>query len=250
MSSTPLHPKADHSVDPANAISGSGESERNTCILDRIEHLQNLADTIFKEIPEPKSSLCSRFLSELNAITHDVNQAFEHLKRVISTIRDGRSQWEEKNEGLIQQTGKQLHKVTETTETATHQILDAVEKVMATQSDNSQRVSEILSATDTNSESVVNILKELAGSIEAEQADTFQIMDYLQFQDITAQQIERAYKLLTEAEQNLVEVAMSFKPIVLNDLDGDKKRSMAYDPDAEYVPSDDKQSQIDALFGK
>ncbi len=59
---------------------------------------------------------------------------------------------------------------------------------------------------DANSISLqilIKTLKQLASGIETEQTETFQIMDYLQFQDITAQQIKQAYQLLGEAEKDL-----------------------------------------------
>ena len=71
--------------------------------------------------------------------------------------------------------------------------MDAVEKVIALQANNSQKISELLGVMEKGDNSIspqilIKTLKQLASGIDTEQTDTFQIMDYLQFQDITAQQ--------------------------------------------------------------
>ncbi len=225
------------------------------CILDRLESLQSFSGSHSEETPESWSEIYKHFQTELGILCHDVQQSFEHLKQVISNIHDERSQWENKNAGLIQQTGEQLYKVTQTTENATQQILDAVEKVIALQSNNSQQVSELLTVMEKDAESIspeilMNTLKQLASELETEQINTFQIMDYLQFQDITAQQIEQAYQLLGEAEKRLIMVALTFKSIDPQDLEESQIVAKMHDPNAEYSPAEEKQKQIDALFEK
>ena len=225
------------------------------CIMERIESLESFSKSLSGQMFESGSKSHHHLQEELRTISRDIQQTFEHLKQVISNIHNGRSQWETKSTGLIQQTGDQLRKVTQTTENATQQILDAVEKVIALQANNSQQISELLAAMEKDADSVspqflIKTLKQLVSEIETEQTDTFQIMDYLQFQDITAQQIEQAYQLLGEAEKKLIMVAQTFNSLDPKDLEESQLVAKMHDPHAEYSPAEEKQKQIDALFEK
>jgi chemotaxis regulatin CheY-phosphate phosphatase CheZ len=254
MTDKNLHSPLDHTESAKETPAVSKDSPDTLCIMDRIQSLQSFSESLSEQMQEPGLKAIEHIHTELATITHDIQQSFENLMQVISRLHVGRSQWETKT-GLIQQTGDQLHKVTQTTENATQQILDAVEKVIASQANNSQQILELLAVMEEDADSLspeilIKTLKQLASDIETEQTDTFQIMDYLQFQDITAQQIEQAYQLLGEAEKKLVSVMQTFKLYDLKDLEENPIVAKMHDPNAEYSSAEEKQKQIDALFDK
>jgi chemotaxis regulatin CheY-phosphate phosphatase CheZ len=253
MSTTHCGTQKDSSAD-LDANLGRTESEDSIPLFDRVKTLQNLAASICAGLPEGKSELLERFQEELHGLKEAVSNAFNGLTWVISTIHDRRSEWEARTEGLITRTEKQLSKVTATTETATHQILDAVENLTSIQANVIQKTSEIPALCENGSEqasptALRDAVQQLLAELENAQGSTFQIMDYLQFQDITAQQIEQAYSLLREAEAKLVSVTMALRPVAQAAL-GIRGIKSTYDANAEYTPSEDKQKQIDALFQK
>lgn len=255
MNTIQLHPEADPSATQRDLASESGGDVFIDCILERIQMLRHLATALPKEMGSTYIELHARFMQELGIIDGQVQQAFKYLTQVISTIHDGLSEWESKTDGLIQRTGKQLDKVSITTETATHQILDAVEKVNSAQMNAREKVTELIAHLEQgeNPQSPTDsleTLKHLAEELETAQADTFQIMNYLQFQDITAQQIKQAYGLLSEAEEQLIAVASTFKPVSGTETEVQAKPKSIYNSNAEYINAEDKQKQVDALFRK
>ncbi len=233
---------------------GWTELEDSIPLFDRVKTLQNLAASISADLPGGHGELVNHFQEELHGLSEAVNHAFNCLTWVISTIHDRRSEWEAKTEGLIRRTEKQLSKVTATTETATHQILDAVENLTSIQANAIQKARELPTLFDQDSEqgswpTFQSALQQIIAELENAQGNAFQIMDYLQFQDITAQQIEQAYILLGEAEAKLILVTMALRPVAQAAL-GIRGIGSTYDANTEYAPTEEKQKQIDALFEK
>ncbi|MFH1011433.1 MAG: protein phosphatase CheZ [bacterium] len=234
--------KVEHDMDPDG-------------LLNRIQTLQALGARICAEVPQAHAELGRLFSQELEGLRSLTDQAFDCLQGVISTIREQRSQWEIRTEGLIARMEKQLSQVTAITETATHQILDAVEKLISMQTNTSRQMTEILSLVEQGTEPVssprlLDSLRGLVAELETAQSNALQIMDYLQFQDIAAQQIEQAYGLLGETEENLVSIALTFRPTFQLRVEMARRQKSGYDVNAEYAPAEEKQKQIDAMFQK
>jgi chemotaxis regulatin CheY-phosphate phosphatase CheZ len=224
-------------------------------LLDRVEALLNLAAKISTGSPQSRTPLRDSLWQELVAVRAMIDETFTCLQRMVSTIHEQRSHWDTHPEGLLQRMEKQLSKVTVTTETATQQILDAVEKVISVQTDTSQKMAALITGLEKgedpdSSALLLDSLRNLAEGLEVAEHSSLQIMDYLQFQDIAAQQIEQAYGLLSEAEEKLVCVARTFRPAFVAKSQGSGEHKSSFDGNAEYAPTEDKQKQIDALFQK
>jgi chemotaxis regulatin CheY-phosphate phosphatase CheZ len=224
-------------------------------LLDRVEALLNLAAKISTESPKSRAPLRDSLWQELGAVRSMIDETFTCLQRMVSTIQERRSHWDIHSEGLLQRMEKQLSKVTVTTETATQQILDAVEKVISVQTDTSQKMAALITGLEKGGDPIssgllLDSLRHLAEELEVAEHNSLQIIDYLQFQDIAAQQIEQAYGLLNEAEEKLVCVARTFRPTFVATTPGNGEHKSSFDGNAEYAPTEDKQKQIDALFQK
>lgn len=147
---------------------------------------------------------------------------------------------------------EQLDKIAEQTAAATHRMLDTAELI-------TQREDEVIAGLNRIKEKIIErdyeaintLCDNLALKASENNNDAFVIMDALQFQDITSQQIDHAVVLLEELEKKLHKILA-----VLNgenvekiaEIGSNKKR--AYDPHADLFKSKTNQDDIDSLFSK
>jgi chemotaxis regulatin CheY-phosphate phosphatase CheZ len=181
-------------------------------------------------------------LSDKSMMTHVLVQS------VINSIHSSRVELKDSVDGLLRKTGDQLGKITSTTEAATNKILDEAMKI-----DNDQNT--IISKLDTlklqgSSPEFETMINEIKGMIYDNQDSVFNIIQFLQFQDITAQQIKGAYALLQDTEKTLLYVSNLVKEfdtdieIVLpNSIDKN-----AFNADAVFSNKASIQHAIDDLF--
>ncbi len=136
----------------------------------------------------------------------------------------------QKNE--IPDAAEKLGKVTETTELATTEILDTVDNIMADLGD-------VLSDSETPDKT-----KDKLNNMNDK---LFSIMDALQFQDITSQQIESIKAVLSEINTNLFGLVNNF---LKNDVVEIDVKIGAFDSNASFNREDStkKQEEIDRLF--
>lgn len=178
-------------------------------------------------------------IAELTTSIGEVISGFRKLQRPLLESRD-----------KVPQATSQLDKITEQTEAVTTQMLDMVEQL-------TQREEEVMRGLEVVREkakagdvqSVDALIKELAAKSGDNLNAGYQIMEALQFQDITAQQMDHAASLLEDVESKLHGI--------VNILNGNpdqapklktmpKKR--AYDPHADMVDKKTDQKAIDSLF--
>ena len=137
--------------------------------------------------------------------------------------------------------------------------------------ENKGKKAEIKSAFDEFSklweESTTGISKELYDDLQVlktkinefiadAQAKAYDIMNSLQFQDITTQQIQHANKILEDTQTELtkiIELFNMYKITTNQELEAVKKRveeKIAYDPGAVFLRDEDRQKKIDELIAK
>lgn len=150
----------------------------------------------------------------------------------------------------------QLDKISEQTEAAAHQMLDRVEQI-------TQREEEILTGLDqirrlaasSGNDQIVGIVDSIGSKAETNLNDAYMIMDALQFQDITAQQMNHAASLLEEIEVKLrrIVAALNGQNAEASDngrSDVSTKRARVFDPHADFADKRTEQEDIDSLFEK
>lgn len=195
-------------------------------------------------MPENKSKMTEQIRTELKELTDSISV-------MMSTFRSIKKPMQESSDKLPTTTS-QLEKVTEQTENAANKVLDMVESISNRESDITNDIQKVQDTiADANFEKS-DELKELLGNIksnsEANLNDAYNIMDALQFQDITTQQIDHAISLLDDVEEKLHVMlkAVGVKP--------DKKapakdRKKAFDPNATYSASNKAQQEdIDQII--
>ncbi|MCA9733274.1 MAG: protein phosphatase CheZ [Deferribacteres bacterium] len=176
---------------------------------------------------------------------------------------------------------EKLDKVTETTETATAGMLDLIDKILTSL----DRVMEGMTALEDGYKKRLDQEKELvlalaraldgedvteAAQVETElknlidlemsetsfnsindylqlmQGDVFEIMNALQVQDITSQQIMGANSLIEAVQEKLSQLLTKFADI--DDDDMPKKKFRAFDPNASFEDKADVQAMADQIL--
>ncbi len=189
-------------------------------------------------------------LNKLRGLFIKVYKTSRLVSGVINTINSSRTELRKSVEGLIKKTGVQLQKVSSTTEDATNKIMDIAESL---DDDQEKIIKKIEGLSEKFSLSESEEIEELKQMIYANQDKAFTIMDFLQFQDITAQQIAGAYGMLADVEKTLVYVSDILKDFDdVGQEESLKKNKYAddvsFNADAKFEDKENVQSAIDNLF--
>ncbi len=143
---------------------------------------------------------------------------------------------------LIPSATEKLDKVTSATEMAATEVMDIVDQVIERLNNMTETVND-LETTDEETISV-ETLKEKTGKIreqiDGSQDDLFSIMNALQFQDITTQQINAIASTIDQVNVRLSELLSGFED---DGIDVSKLRDVAFDPNAEFDFDRSAQSQ-------
>ncbi|MBN2288694.1 MAG: protein phosphatase CheZ [Candidatus Glassbacteria bacterium] len=155
---------------------------------------------------------------------------------------------------LLGQASQQLGKVTESTRKVADQVMDRVDKICESQSKVFQRLGEMKELLknldpDPTARTVAESAEKIEEIENEIQAEAFEIMNEMQFQDITTQQIHQANNLIEEAERKLMDFGQ-----ILALVSGKKpkaKQSRAgtgvFDPGATLDKREERQSLADEI---
>lgn len=187
----------------------------------------------------------NRLYIELKTVPLSLDKTYEIIKDIITSVHKSRFQLKGAVDGLIKQTGEQLIKVTSATEAATTKILDVSDQLTAKQND---LVDKLDTLKDKGGDDLASAIEEIKNDIYSQQDDTFMILDYLQFQDITSQQLEGAFGMLVQIEEKLLIVANLLEGLDNLTFEKLQERNKAYDKDAEFSDKAETQVAIDGLF--
>ncbi len=178
----------------------------------------------------------------------------EELRELASTLSDIVRGIRTAQEPIIEsqqkvpQATEQLERITRQTEDATHRVLDMVEHITARESEIESLLKDLkraLPATyfrnSSKAKAVIERIRECAGQ---NQSAAYDIMDALQFQDITSQQIDHAITLLEQVQSRLQSVLMELAGGSQPEAPTEKRRERAYDPNAHFSTESDKVKQF------
>ena len=193
-----------------------------------------------------KSEMTGQIRQELKDLTSSISKMMGVFKQIRKPIQESFE--------TVPTTAEHLEKVTEQTEQATNKVLDMVEAITNRESESTEwlkKMKEIISKADFGKKSKLGkLLDELTTNAEANLNDSYSIMDALQFQDITSQQIDHAITLLDDVEDKL----MSLLKTVGVKKEGRKsfknnKKKRVYDPNANFHFDDNNQQDaIDSII--
>lgn len=185
-----------------------------------------------------------------NKIKKEIFELSASISEIVDGYRRLRNPLVESQQNVPMAT-RQLDKISEQTEAATQQMLDLVEQITQRE----QAVMEGLKTIKEKAEAkdltgVGEIVDDLTEKADTNCNDAYTIMDALQFQDITSQQISHAMSLLEELETKLTTVLADLHGPQAEKPAAPKRKKRAFDPHADMYEKKTEQADIDNLFSK
>ncbi len=188
------------------------------------------------------SALKTKIQQEVEELTTSINS-------IVDTFRSMKTPLVESHEKVPQAT-VQLDKIADQTEDAAHKMLDKIEAI--TQGE--EKVIEQLKALPDHPSCSLDLdaspLKEIVAQSQDNLDNVYMVMDALQFQDITTQQIQHAAALLEDVEGKLQRIVSVVTGEPVSSEKADKPKQRVYDPHAEFQDRKADQADIDNIFEK
>ncbi len=187
----------------------------------------------------------SKIHEEIRSLTESIDQMVESFRNLQNPIEESRKR--------VPEATMQLDQINKQTEEATHRVLDMVEQITNDAGDMVRDLTTLRKALPAtyfkNRSKVRDVFERMEKAASSSQDNAFAIMDALQFQDITAQQMEHTAHLLDEVETKL----HSIKGFLGGDESEAKEdivvhRKRAFDPNARYEVSSESQEEVDNLL--
>lgn len=187
----------------------SHDEPQDLCRL--VEAARRMADGEFRELVTIKAR------GEIGRLAHFINQTMRNLQQVRPTV-------ETSSQELPQMMGH-LSEVVQTTEQASLRVLDEIERIAAEQAAIGQDLQQLAALVekewgrDDRRDAALRTLARLLAAHGRIQGRALEIMGAMEFQDITAQQIQKSIAVITEIHDRLLRLLVLFN-IPPDDKDG------------------------------
>ncbi|MCP4581288.1 MAG: protein phosphatase CheZ [candidate division Zixibacteria bacterium] len=196
---------------------------------------------------ESKATMSEKVRQELKELTSAIGTMMEAFRKIRQPIQESSEK--------VPTTAHHLEKVTEQTEQATHQVLDIIEAIANRESEigiGIDKVSKLIPEdTITSTEGLGSLIADIKQNSEKNLNDSYSIMDALQFQDITTQQIDHAISLLDDVEGKLMTMLQTVGLRKDIKVIRPPKKKRAFDPNASFdTNGKNQQQEIDKIISK
>ncbi len=186
-------------------------------------------------------------------IQEEIAELAASVSQIVTKFKELQNPLKESSEKVPIAT-EQLDKISEQTEAATHQMLDRVEKIVQQVEDSKKDLDEIKVCTkDGRTGDISALADDLIEKADITCNDAYTIIDALQFQDITSQQMNHAASLLEDIEIRLQSIMGALKDQPSDETHDEKRRdrkTRIYDPHADLFDKKTDQSAIDDMFAR
>lgn len=215
------------------------DSEASLRLVDRaLTDIRGAEDALSAESPKENRRRPATEEVSLMDLPNMLLRAYTEINSVLQNLRHSRDVLQQTTVEKLHQTNDKLREVSSATEVAATDMLDGLDRSLA-------MIDELEDAdgsgTDRASELRNNLRNEL-----------FSLMNCLQFQDITSQQLNYASSVLVDMEQRLTEIVRIFDPDRLGYRDALKELTQpiqqAFDPAATTEDAEQRQALVDAIF--
>lgn len=190
-------------------------------------------------------------LSLQEKIKVEIKELSTTISEVVNSYRKLQNPLMETQEN-VPKAAQQLDKVSEQTEAATQQMLDKVENITKREEEIINGLSEMKKIVKQNkTDKIIDACDNLIEKSKINCEDAYTIMDSLQFQDITSQQLSHAISLLEDVESkfNNIFAVLQGKDDMIDEENTQKpKKERAFDPHADLFDKKTEQSTIDNIF--
>jgi chemotaxis protein CheZ len=183
---------------------------------------------------------------ELSEIASSVNGLLENVRQLRDPLME--------SQRAVPQATSQLDKITEQTEAAAHRMLDVAEKMTQREEDVIKGLTQLQELVEPEQQGdIAMLVAAVREKAEANLNDAYAMMEALQFQDITSQQMNHAASLLEDIEDRLQNILGVFgpdgKPHPVEET-GKVRKERAFDPHADMKSNQARQADIDSMFAK
>jgi len=187
-------------------------------------------------------------------IQQEVDELATSINSIVDTFRSMKTPLVESHEKVPRAT-VQLDKIADQTEDAAHRMLDKIEEITQGEEDVIKRLNQLPEQSGNALAVDSSPLKDILSQSQKNLDDVYMVMDALQFQDITTQQIQHAAALLEDVELKLQRIVrvVTGEPSDTEDKDSSsnaKPKTRVYDPHAEFQDRRADQADIDNIFEK
>ena len=189
------------------------------------------------------SNLQLQIQAEITELTRSINEIINNFKQLKNPIL-------ESQEKVPEATNK-LDRISEQTEAATSRMLDLIENISLREEEIIKGLNEIRELLPEGSEKINTLVESLVERANVNLNDAFTIMNALQFQDITSQQMNHAASMLEEVEGKLNQICRVFGDCseTVDNVHRDK-RERVYDPNADLYEKKTEQKDVDSMFDR
>ncbi len=182
----------------------------------------------------------------IKGLAESINNMAERIKGLQNPLSESQEN--------VPKATKQLDKIAKQTEAVTHHMLDTIEQLTQREQDVMNGLKQIkIMAADGNCEKVQLMADGLIEKTNRSSNDAFSIMNALQFQDITSQQMNHAAAMLEEVETKLLQIIS----VMHGDIEADSvnwstqiENDRVFDPHADMVGRKTPLEDIDSIFEK
>jgi len=190
--------------------------------------------------------LQTRIQKEILELASSINNAIQKFKELKNPLAETQEK--------VPKATVQLDKISEQTEAATHQMLDKIELITQREEEVIQGLTELKDwAAKNQAADAGDMVDKLIEKANTTVGDAYTIMDALQFQDITSQQMNHAASLLEEVERKLNGIinVLHGKESASDPKESKKKiKPRVFDPHADLFDKKTDQSEIDSLISR
>lgn len=180
---------------------------------------------------------------EISGLADFVNSVVEKFKTLQKPLSESREK--------VPKATQHMDKISEQTEAAAQRMLDKIEQMTQREERVKARAVEAQKAMQQgNNDDATAIMCEIASMSDQSCSDLYELMDALQFQDITSQQMDYAASMLEDIEDKLHEIIeVMHGDISSGDIAPVKSdRQRVFDPHADFIEKKTEQDEIDSLF--
>ena len=215
------------------------------------EHLNTLDR---QNIPDTYQSAIAETTTRARALLGEMETFITH---VVSDLELSEKELKKSSKIILGRLSEQLDKVTESTQIAVTSVLNRIDLICERQNTVFEQIIRLreqlsIEAGSCEPTSMIDALTKIE-SLEGEiQSEAFEIMNEMQFQDITSQQIQLAHYLLEEAKAKLLDFrkllsVFSNQPLSVAKQPGGKQ---VFDPGATLKDREDRQHLADEISKK
>jgi len=180
---------------------------------------------------------------EVAELTNSINVIINNFKQLKNPLQESRDK--------VPLATNQLDKISEQTEAATHHMLDLIEGVSVREDEMIAGLNELKEAVGEGNDKTTGLIETLLNKAETNVNDAFTIMNALQFQDITSQQMNHAAALLEDIATKLQQIQQAFgveTEAGENPEEIRERKERVFDPHADLFEKKTKQKDVDSLF--